>query len=54
LQFSPGQLIEKAAPWTRPIDGSPEVGIQEVFRRLATDAARTEAISEEVQRAPSR
>ncbi|MEP6877191.1 MAG: DEAD/DEAH box helicase family protein, partial [Burkholderiales bacterium] len=36
--------------WVQAIDASPDIGIQEVFRRLATDVARTEAIAEEVQR----
>jgi superfamily II DNA or RNA helicase len=36
--------------WAQAIDASPDIGIQEVFRRLATDVARTEAIAEEVQR----
>ena len=36
--------------WAQGIDASPDIGIQEVFRRLATDVARTEAIAEEVQR----
>jgi superfamily II DNA or RNA helicase len=37
--------------WSRTIDASPDIGIQEVFRRLAADGARTEAIAEEVRRA---
>jgi superfamily II DNA or RNA helicase len=37
--------------WGQTIDASPDIGIQEVFRRLATDAARTQAIADEVQRA---
>ena len=36
--------------WAQAIDASPDIGIQEVFRRLATDVARTEAVAEEVQR----
>ena len=36
--------------WAQGIDASPDIGIQEVFRRLATDVARTEAVAEEVQR----
>src|SRR5450631_2914880 len=31
--------------WAQGIDASPDIGIQEVFRRLATDVARTEAIA---------
>lgn len=37
--------------WDQTIDASPDIGIQEVFRRLATDAARTQAVADEVQRA---
>jgi len=37
--------------WAQTIDASPDIGIQEVFRRLATDAARTQAVADEVRRA---
>lgn len=37
--------------WPQTIDASPDIGIQEVFRRLATDAARTRAVADEVRRA---
>ena len=37
--------------WPQVLDTSPDIGIQEVFRRLATDGARTEAIADEVQAA---
>ena len=35
--------------WPQAIDASPDIGIQEVFRRLSKDAARTEAVAEEVR-----
>ena len=37
--------------WPQAIDAAPDIGIQEVFRRLSTDMARTEAVAEEVTRA---
>ena len=37
--------------WPQAMDASPDIGIQEVFRRLSTDEARTGAIADEVQRA---
>jgi len=37
--------------WPQVIDASADIGIQEVFRRLATDGARTAAIADEVQAA---
>ena len=37
--------------WNGPVDTSSDVGIQEVFRLLAVDRARTVAIADEVQRA---
>ena len=35
--------------WRQAIDPSTDIGIQEVFRRLSIDAARTEAVAEEVR-----
>jgi superfamily II DNA or RNA helicase len=48
---APKDLAVTPYLWNRPIDASSDTGIQEVFRLLAIDRARTEAIADQVRRA---
>jgi len=50
-ESAPKDLEVVPRTWPQVIDASAEIGIQEVFRRLATDGARTAAIADEVQAA---